>query len=88
MENCLDLAIRTEGAVGNVAPTIDKNAACCILGIHAEYVLGCYVLRGNVCFLQGDSIARPFFVHCVRIVSEQRLIRAALFVFFPQLYVG
>ena len=27
MENCLDLAIRTEGAVGNVAPTIDKNAA-------------------------------------------------------------
>ena len=25
MENCLDLAIRTEGAVGNVAPTIDKK---------------------------------------------------------------
>ena len=44
MENCLDLAIRTEGVVGNVAPTIDKNATCCTLGIHAEYVLG--LLRG------------------------------------------
>ena len=49
-------------------------AACCALGIYAEYVLGCYVLRGDVCFLQGDTIARSFFVHCVRIVSEQRLI--------------
>ena len=57
MENCLDLAIRTEGAVGNVAPTIDKNAACCALGIYAEYVLGCYALRGDVRFLQGDTIA-------------------------------
>ena len=25
MENCLDLAIRTEGAVGNVAPTIEQS---------------------------------------------------------------
>ena len=25
MENCLDLAIRTEGAVGNVAPTIEQG---------------------------------------------------------------
>ena len=26
MENCLDLAIRTEGAAGSVAPTIDRDA--------------------------------------------------------------
>ena len=35
-----------------------------------------------------DFYEREYFVSCVRIVSEQRLIRAALFVFFPQLYVG
>ena len=39
MENCLDLAIRTEGVVGNVAPTIDKNAAYSKKGAIARSLL-------------------------------------------------
>ena len=86
MENCLDLAIRTEGAAGSVAPTIDNYPAI-FTHFHITETAFSFVFvskyRIFYDFCTFICIIEYFFVPLQPIMSYHMLIENRMFNFTP-----